>query len=202
MKKSILILALIFTGLQMSTAQTTSTYSFAETFDVETPTHLSVISRFSDIDVVSHDANTIEIQVSASKNGKLLDVNKKKLDKLIKRYARLEITEADGGLKMEVRSLARNGNHNPEKDVTINFKVLVPADTKCELISSSGDISVAGLTPDQKCITSAGDIKLSDIVGNVIAKTQYGDIYLDNIDGRIASDAEKGDVITDNNTAR
>lgn len=202
MKKSILILALIFSGIQMSFAQSTSTYSFSEKFEVESPTHLSVISRYSDIEVLAHDSKDIEVQIIATKNGELLDVNRKQLDKMIKRFARLEMTEVDGGLKMEVRSLTKNGYIDLDKDVVINFRVLVPADTKCQLISSAGDISVAGLTPDQKCITSDGDISVSDVEGNVIAKTQHGDIYLDNIDGRIASDSGKGEVITDSRMAR
>jgi len=202
MKKSILILALVFSGIQMSFAQTASTYSFSETFDVETPTHLSVISRYSDIEVVSHDAPTIEVQILATQNGELLDVNRKQLDKMIKRFARLEMTEVDGGLKMEVRSLTKNGYIDMDKDVVINFRVLVPSDTKCQLISSAGDITLAGLTPDQKCITSEGDVKVNDVEGNVIAKTQHGDIYLDNINGRIASDSGNGEVFTDSRTAR
>ncbi|MFT4661487.1 MAG: hypothetical protein ACI8XB_001764 [Patiriisocius sp.] len=170
-------------------------YSFMESFEVKAPSDLSIISRNSDVEVISHSGDNIEVYYTVLQNGQLVYTSKDKLAKLMKRQAKLEINKTDNDLRIVVRSLSQTGYVNPVKGYVINFRILVPATTTCELISSEGHLSISGLTPNQKCITREGDIKLADIKGNVIAKTKAGDIYIDNIDGRVASETTDGSVV-------
>jgi len=172
-----------------------SEYSFKENYNVSTPTSLKISSSNSNISVLSHNSNTIKIQYSVKKDGKLLSVNKSTLKEIIKDQSNINVINTKNGLSVEVKNSINEGYINSEDAIIIDFKVYVPNQTSCELVSSDGNISLKGLNSSQKCITSDGNIKLSDLNGNVIAKTSDGDITIQNVTGKVDSHTNDGKII-------
>ncbi len=170
-------------------------YSFSENYDIILPKNLIISSSNSNINVFSHDSNTIEVQYSVKKNKKLLSVNKSTLKELIQSQSVLNINNTDNELKIEITNIDKEGYTKPEDAVIIDFRIYVPKQTSCKLISSDGNISLSGLNSNQKCITSDGDIKLSDLKGDIIAKTSDGDIIINNVTGKIDSVTNDGEII-------
>jgi hypothetical protein len=189
-------LIILFTFLIASVVQSQELeYSFKENFDVSPPTNLKISSSNSNIEVLSHNINTIEIQYLVKKNGKLLLINKDTFNEIIKNQSNLNVHNSENGLDIEVTNTAKKGYIKSEDAVIIDFKVFVPKDTNCELISSDGNITLNGLNSNQKCITSDGNIKLSDLDGDVIAKTSDGDIIISNVIGKVDSETNDGEII-------
>ena len=170
-------------------------YSFSESYDVTQPTSLKISSSNSNIAVFSHNRNSIEIQYSVKKNGKLLSVNKSTLRAIIKNQSNLIVNNTQDRLNIEVSNINKAGYIKSKDAVIIDFIVYVPIQTSCDLVSSDGNISLNGLNSKQKCITSDGNIKLSNLNGNVIAKTSDGDIIIENVTGNVDGQTMDGQII-------
>lgn len=194
MKTSILLS--LFTFLLAFNVQSQELpYSFSESYDVVKPKSLKISSSNSNIAVLSHNKNAIEIQYSVKKDGKLLSVNKSTLKELIQFQSILDIENTDNELKIEITNTDKKGYTKSEEAIIIDFKVYVPKQTSCELISFDGNISLSDLNSNQSCITSDGDIKLSSLKGDIIAKTSDGDITINNVIGKIDSVTNDGKII-------
>ncbi len=190
---TVLILFFFLTSLSVKSQELE--YSFKENYDISTPTRLKISSSNSNITILSHNNNTIEIQYSVKKNGKLLLVNKSRLKEIIKNQSNLNVSNTENGLNLEVTNIVKDGYIKSEEAIIIDFRVYVPNQTSCELVSSDGNISLNGLNSNQKCITSDGNIELSNLNGNVIAKTSDGDIIINNVTGKVDSETQDGEII-------
>lgn len=170
-------------------------YSFKEVYEISTPSKLNISSSNSNIKVLSHDGENIEVYFVVKRDKKLLSVNKAKLPEIIREQSKLDIQSSANQLKLEVTNIVKDGYIKSEDAIIIDFIVYVPNQTSCDLLSSDGNISLKGLNSNQKCVTSDGDIELSNLNGDIIAKTSDGDIIIDNVIGNVDSQTMDGQVI-------
>jgi len=194
MKISILITLFCFiTSLSVQSQELE--YSFKEVYEISTPSKLNISSSNSNIKVLSHDKENIEVYFVVRKDKKLLSVNEAELNEIIKEQSKLDIQSSAKQLKLDVTNIVKDGYIKSENAVIIDFIVYVPSKTSCDLLSSDGNISLKGLNSNQKCVTNDGNIELSNLNGNIIAKTSDGDIIIENVTGNVDSKAMDGQVI-------
>lgn len=169
-------------------------YSFKETFDIKTPSELSILTSDGKINVKPSDKNEIEIYFIAKKKGKLLDINKEELLE----YHTLEITHTANSLAITAKPKYKNMPQTWNNYIVLSFDILVPAKTSCDLKTSDGNIYITGLKGEQKCKTSDGNIKLSDIAGDTYSGTSDGDIWVNDCDGNSDVKTSDGNIKLNN----
>lgn len=84
-------------------------YSFKEVYDVSTPTKLNISSSNSDIKVISHDKENIEVYFVVKKDKKLLSVNKEGLNQLINEQSKLNIQSSEKELNIAITNIVKGG---------------------------------------------------------------------------------------------
>lgn len=192
MKTLTLFLVALFTGISYSQAQVDD-YSFKEDYKVSSPAQLSVSSHDGNIDVVASNGDVIEVYYIAKKNGKVLDITRAELEKdLI-----IEVDKSANSLKINVENRFKNQNWTFSQSfnrVDVNFKILVPKQTACNLHTSDGNVVIAGLNSDQEIKTSDGNIEINHISGNVKGRTSDGNVRVDGIKGSLEIATSDGNI--------
>jgi hypothetical protein len=98
----------------------------------------------------------------------------------------------------------QDGNHiqvgrleKPElrRNVSIDYEIEVPVDTRLNSQSGSGDLSVEGIHGSVEARSGSGDMKIHDIKGSVRIATGSGDAKFEQITGeRVEIETGSGDV--------
>jgi DUF4097 and DUF4098 domain-containing protein YvlB len=166
-------------------------YSFKESYAVSGPVSLNLKSFDGNLDVIPSDGNKILVYYIVKKGGKLLKIDRSELENdLI-----VDSHHDNNSVRISVRQKDHYRPFNFESSIGVHFKVYVPKETACELVTSDGNISLHGLISDQECKTSDGTIEISDIGGNVLGKTSDGDVRVTKVKGDV-------DVATSDGTIR
>jgi hypothetical protein len=138
----------------------------------------------------------------------VLQIGRKELEKELK----VTVVQTGNSLDINVEYPKVQG-FNWKDHMQVSFKITVPKETSCELITSDGNVSLTGLTLSQQCRTSDGNIAISSVGGDVIGRTSDGNISVKQIggavevrtsDGNIAAEDIKGNtqcVTSDGNIA-
>jgi DUF4097 and DUF4098 domain-containing protein YvlB len=127
----------------------------------------------------------------------VLKINREELAKDII----IEVDREPGHIKINVESKFKNQNWSFSTSfnrVYVDFKILVPKQTRCNLKTSDGNVSIAGLNSDQQIKTSDGNIEISDISGNVKGKTSDGNVRVKGIKGSLEIGTSDGNIHLDN----
>jgi len=197
MKKMILFFAAaLITNLTVNAQDHKS--SFSDVYDVYTQAALNVISSDGDIAVVAHNKNTIEVHYSVSKKGKMITGTKEEVLNLIASQITIKATQSGNRVDVEVKEKIGSGFSNWKESYGVDVKVMVPSDTRCNIVTDDGDLALKGLGPNQKCKTSDGDIAARDLDGDLDAITSDGDIILRDIKGDVTAVTSDGDIIAKN----
>jgi len=76
----------------------------------------------------------------------------------------------------------------------VSWTITLPADTKVEFSTASGDLSVEGLTNSIEANTASGSIQIGSSKGEFDINTASGEIDADNINGEIKLNTASGDI--------
>lgn len=82
-------------------------------------------------------------------------------------------------------------------DVHYDIEVEVPraaAETRIDVRTASGDVSVAEIAGGLAASTASGDVRVRRIRGELTFQTASGDVAADDVDGRLAARTASGDV--------
>jgi DUF4097 and DUF4098 domain-containing protein YvlB len=80
------------------------------------------------------------------------------------------------------------------RNVAISYEVVVPARTKVQARSGSGDIGIALNAAELDARTGSGDINVLGAAGNFSAQTGSGDVHAGRIAGAITASTGTGDI--------
>jgi DUF4097 and DUF4098 domain-containing protein YvlB len=160
--------------------------SFERTLKVTGPADLDVLTRSGDITVRSGPAGAVTI------SGKIHVGN----------------GWLTGGRQSEVNEIERNppvqqtGNsihieYLTAHDISIDYEITAPADTKVHTHSGSGDQAIEGLNASLDLESGSGDMRLRDLNGDVRLHTGSGDIEAREVSGAFSADTGSGDVRLD-----
>lgn len=165
-------------------------FSFKESYTLTQPSQLSISSSDGDIEVVNIEGTNTDVFFIVKKHNKVLSMNRAALEKELN----LTIEKTDNSLTIAVKYPNTQGMIDWRERVTVSFRVQAPKGTSCDLRTSDGNISLAGLTPDQKMRTSDGDIKVENVKGAVWASTSDGNITAHNVGGMLEVKTSDGDI--------
>lgn len=196
MKTITLILPCFLLALAFATAQD-GEYSFKEKYTVASPVKLDISSFDGNIDVSPSTTNEIQVYYIARKNGRVLKINREELEKEVI----LNVEPEKNGLRIEVKNRFENQSwFNSTDQVHVSFRILTPKQTACVLHSSDGNVSIEGLTSDQRMKTSDGNIKIAQINGSVTGNTSDGNVSVHDIKGNVETGTSDGNIRLENIT--
>jgi DUF4097 and DUF4098 domain-containing protein YvlB len=156
---------------------------FEKTFQVNGAADLQVFTRSGDITIRSGPEGTIRV------------------------IGRIHVGDRwfNGGRKSEVEEIE---NHPPVQqsgnsirvdyvnhhNISIDYEISAPADTKVRAKSGSGNETVEGMKAGLDVETGSGDVKLSDLAGDIRIQTGSGNVQARGAAGKFEARAGSGDI--------
>jgi len=95
--------------------------------------------------------------------------------------------------------ISQNGNsirinYVDYRDISVDYEITAPADTKLRSKSGSGDQTIEGMKAGANLETGSGDVRLRDLAGEMRVHTGSGNIEGRNIGGPLDARAGSGDL--------
>jgi len=169
-------------------------YSFKESYTVSTPAQLSISSSDGNIEVQPSNSGKIEVFFQVKKGNKVLKISKAELDKELD----LKIVTSGNSVAITVEYPPSTWTFGFNDRMQVNFKILAPVQTACDLRSSDGNIGISGVSLNQKCKTSDGNIHVSSVKGDVFGRTSDGNIELTQVTGVVDLKTSDGNIHLEN----
>jgi hypothetical protein len=95
-------------------------------------------------------------------------------------------------------SLALNEHYKGNASGEVKWKIALPAGTKVNFNSASGDFQMNNISSEINLNTASGDIAIENSDGNMKMNTASGDIKVNNSDGNLKFSTASGDVVINN----
>jgi len=165
-------------------------YSFSDKIEIVSPAKLKVYTTDGFIKVTPSAGKSIEVYYIVEKGKNFLKISRQEMDE---NYL-LEVNEKENMLDISLRRRNENKWEVLRDRFNVSCEIYVPVETACDLTSADGNITITGLTGDQKCITIDGQVKIKDIRGSVNASTSHGDVKVSNIAGDVDLETSKGNI--------
>lgn len=163
-----------------------------ETFAMDGAGELQVITSGGSIDVSSHAGNKVIVEMYVRKGGRSLTPDDSEIEDALESFD-IEIEKVSNKVIASAKRKSSNwfsGNNN----ISISFKVSVPTRTSCDLNTSGGAISLAGVKGKQEVKTSGGSLNLTNIDGNMKAYTSGGRINIEDYAGVLDANTSGGAI--------
>jgi len=157
--------------------------AFERTFQVNGHADLEIFTRSGDVIVRGGPAGTVavsgKIHVGEAwwHGGKQAEVEKLEQNPPIR--------QSGGSIRIDYVDL---------RNISIDYEIAVPADTRVRTRSDSGDQTIQDLGADLDLESGSGDLRLSHLTGHVEAHTGSGNIEAGSIAGPITAEAGSGDI--------
>ena len=192
MKNLLSLIAIVLISSVVCQAQD-DRYSFKESYELATPAKVSISSSDGNIEAVAFEGNKTDIFYIVKKNNRLLNISRQELEKEVI----LEVEQQGSSLSIVVKYRNESHSFNWKDQMVVSFRLQLPKETSCDLRTSDGNISIKGLTKDQKCKTSDGDLSIADIAGSVLATTSDGNVTVKKVAGPVEVKSSDGDIHLD-----
>jgi Putative adhesin len=159
---------------------------FERTFSVSGPVELEIKNGSGDIVVREGGAGTVQIRAKIYVGDHWFGTDQYE--------ARVHAIEANPpvdqfGNSVRIHDLEEHDN------ISIDYEISVPADTRVHSETGSGDVTVEGISGPAEVQTGSGDVTMHGVHGNVRAQTGSGDTKFDGIDAeRVEIKTGSGDV--------
>ncbi len=167
-------------------------YSFKESYDLATPAKMKISSSDGNIEVSAGNTKKAEVLYIVRRNNKVLQISRKELEKELK----VTVLQTGNSLDINVEYPKIQG-FNWKDHMQVSFKITVPKETSCDLITSDGNVSLTGLDLSQQCRTSDGNIAISSVGGDVIGRTSDGNISVKQINGAVEARTSDGNIVAE-----
>jgi hypothetical protein len=160
--------------------------SFERTLKVTGPVDLEVLTRSGDITVRSGPAGTVTI------NGKI-HVG----DRWLSGGRQAEVAEIEKNPPIRQSGDSVHIDYLNVHDISIDYEITAPADTKVRTHSGSGDQAIEGLQASLDLESGSGDMRLRDLNGAVHLHTGSGDVEAREVAGTFTAEAGSGNIRLD-----
>ena len=166
-----LVVALLFVGFSQAKPNLSE-----KTFKVKPGGTLYLESDAGAVEVVSHAANTVEVQVKQRGDNQ---------DSFVVSY------EQDGN---DVKIVGEKKGLSFWSSTSVKFLIKVPEDYNVDLRTGGGSIDLSDLRGQVDAYTSGGSIRLGQIEGDVDVKTSGGSIKVEEVAGNIEAHTSGGSI--------
>jgi hypothetical protein len=167
--------------------------SFERSYPVTGQVDLQVLTRSGDITVRPGPAGTVMIR------GKIFVSNR-----LFDRWSSEkppEVVELEKNPPIRQSGNVFNIDYVPTHNISIDYEITVPPDTKLKTHTGSGDQTIEGLRTPAELESGSGDLRLSDMVGGLRLHTGSGNVEARDVDGPFSAEASSGDIQLDSKGA-
>lgn len=157
--------------------------SFDRTFTVQGPVQLEVSTGSGDVQISAGGGNEVRIHGEIHAHGWSSDDAQKKLRDI----------SANPPISQE-NNLIRVGGNQRFKNLSIDYRIEVPAATELHCGTGSGDVEVRGIQGPATFTSGSGNINASGIGNDVQATAGSGDIAFSNVQGQVQVGTGSGDI--------
>lgn len=181
----------LMAGLAAVSAQSAGSWNtvrgrFERTFSVNGPVELEVKNGSGDVIVREGGAGSVQVRAKIYSGNGWFGGN---LD--ASRVHAIESNPPVAQFGNTIRIKELEGYRN----VSIDYEISVPSNTRVRSETGSGDVTVEGISGPAEIQTGSGDVKVRDVHGNVHAETGSGDAKLQGIEGeRVEIRTGSGDL--------
>src|SRR5215469_7787003 len=85
-------------------------------------------------------------------------------------------------------------DHAKLNNIWVDYEVTVPADTRVDSRTDSGDVKIQDLTGELDLESGSGDLWLENIAGRIGTRSRSGDVRATAISGSFSAEATSGDI--------
>jgi hypothetical protein len=163
-----------------------------KTFTLDGPGQLEVETSGGAIDVVGSSGNQVTVEMYVKPNGgwSLFGSDDDDAEEALEDYT-IDIRQE--GAKV-IATAERKGSNWGSSQVSISFKVMVPASTSCDLSTSGGSISVSDVEGTHDIHTSGGSLNFDRLSGATKAHTSGGSINVNDYQGKLEANTSGGSI--------
>ncbi len=160
--------------------------SFERTLQVAGAVDLEVLTRSGDITVRSGPAGAVTIRGKIHVgNGWLTGGRQAEVDEIEKNPP---VRQTGNSIHIDYLNA---------HDISIDYEITAPPDTKLRTQSGSGDQTIEGLRAGVDLSSGSGDVRLRDLDGEVHLRTGSGNVEAQDVSGAFTAEAGSGDVRVD-----
>ncbi len=160
--------------------------SFEKTLNVSGPIDLDVLAGAGNIALRTVNSPTVRIRALI----RARDDYKLKAEEKIRYLQSHPPIEQTGN----VIRIGRIDNRDYSQNVSIDYELDAPADTRLKARSGSGNVSVSGLGGPVELNSGSGNITASTIGGEVRAQTGSGNVEIDSVRGAVQANTGSGNI--------
>jgi Putative adhesin len=160
--------------------------SFERTLQVAGAVDLEVLTRSGDITVRSGPAGSVTIRGKIHVGNGWLTGGRQ-----------ADVTEIEKNPPIRQAGNSIHIDYLNAHDISIDYEITAPSDTKLRTQSGSGDQAIEGLHAGVDLVSGSGDVRLRDLDGEVHLRTGSGNVEAQDVSGAFTADAGSGDVRLD-----
>ena len=164
-------------------AASTPQGEFDKVFQVTGPVDLEVQTHSGDIIVRNGPAGSVSI------HGKIFVGDHWLLGD---RHSDVTAIEQNPPLRQDGNSI--HIDYVNAHDISVDYEIIVPADTAVRTQSGSGDQIIEGTRGNADLRSGSGDLKLTGITGEIHLQTGSGNVRAEEISGAVSGNAGSGDI--------
>ena len=157
--------------------------SFQRSFQVTGTVDLEALTHSGDITVHSGPAGTVSI------SGKIFVG-----DQWLSGDRQSDVTELEKNPPVRQTGNSIRIDYVNIRNISIDYDITVPADTRLRTHSGSGDQTIEGLRSNLELESGSGDMRLKDLNGDLHVHTGSGNIDAQDVTGAFNAEAGSGDI--------
>jgi DUF4097 and DUF4098 domain-containing protein YvlB len=157
--------------------------SFQRSFQVTGTVDLEVLTHSGDIKVHTGPAGSVSI------SGKIFVG-----EQWFSGGRQAEVTELEKNPPIRQTGNSIRIDYVNARNISIDYDITVPADTRLRTHSGSGDQTVEGLRSNLELESGSGDMRLTDLTGDLHVHTGSGNVEARDVTGGFNAEAGSGDI--------
>jgi len=157
--------------------------TFDKTFQVSGPVNLEVQTHSGDIIVRNGPAGSVSIRGKIFVSDHWLAGS---------RHAEVAEIEQNPPLRQDGNNI--HIDYVNTHDISVDYEIIVPADTTVNTHSGSGDQTIEGVHGNADLQSGSGDMRLSQLTGEIRVQTGSGNVRARQIAGPLRGGASSGDI--------
>jgi DUF4097 and DUF4098 domain-containing protein YvlB len=163
--------------------------SFDRTLSVTGPVDLDVTSGSGNIMVHAGGSGSVQISARIRARDNWLGGGMSAKDKVQKLQQHPPIEQQGNTIK-----IGRIEDNDLRQNVSIDYDITAPAQTKLNSHTGSGDQKISGLQLPVTATTGSGNVTLQDIAGDAHINSGSGDLKINSLRGTLTAQAGSGNI--------
>ena len=199
--KWVLLFAAVACSLLLLSAQASAkmfSFKTSNEYSVDKDFKLTISNTSGDIKVEHYVGDKVILEVNKEVDAGSRDEAEKVADEL-------DVTVNVDHKSIDIDTRYPRGRHgdfweklfdwNSSNNCSVNYYLQVPTSLDLQISTTSGDITLTGLSGRGSVAATSGDVDIDDFTGNLDAETTSGDIRFKDIKGDIDANSTSSDVL-------